>query len=101
MRLGAVTRIGLKSPNSLSHDIPSVLRRTVNVSERVRGVSIFDECVRVGVLPMACSGRIDSMRVWSLAKVFHTCGKNCGKSCEITCRPQFTAETLVLVRFFA
>ena len=44
MRLGAVTRIGLKSPNSLSHDIPSVLRRTVNVSERVQGVSISEEC---------------------------------------------------------
>ena len=40
MRLRAVTRIGLKSPNSLSHDIPSVLRRTVNVSERVLRVSI-------------------------------------------------------------
>ena len=32
------------------------------------------------------------MRVWSLAKVFHTCGKNCGKStsnskqCEISGR---------------
>jgi hypothetical protein len=49
MRLGAMTRIGLKSPNSLSHDIPSVLRRTVNVSQRVQGVSIFPECVRVGL----------------------------------------------------
>ena len=79
MRLGAMTRIGLKSPNSLSHDIPSVLRRTVNVSERVQGVSISEEYVRVGVLLTAGSGRSDSMRVWSLAKVFHTCGKNCGK----------------------
>jgi hypothetical protein len=50
MRLRAVTRIGLKSPNSLSHDIPSVLRRTVNVSERIQGVSISEECVRVCVL---------------------------------------------------
>ena len=80
MRLRAVTRIGLKRANSLSHDIPSVLRRTVNVSERVQGVSIFPDCVRVGVLLAAGSGRSDSMRVWSLAKVFHTCGKNCGKS---------------------
>jgi hypothetical protein len=62
MRLGAMTRVGLKSPNSLSHDIPSVLRRTVNVSEGVPGVSISEECVRVGVLPMAGSGRSDSMR---------------------------------------
>ena len=50
MRLRAMTRIGLKSPNSLSHDIPSVLRRTVNVSERIQGVSISEECVRVCVL---------------------------------------------------
>ena len=50
MRLGPMTRIGLKSPNSLSHDIPSVLRRTVNVSERVQGVSISEECVTVGLL---------------------------------------------------
>jgi hypothetical protein len=50
MRFRAVTPIGLKSPNSLSHDIPSVLRRTVNVSEGVEGVSISMECVRVGVL---------------------------------------------------
>ena len=83
MRLRAVTRIGLKSPNSLSHDIPSVLRRTVNVSERVQGVSIFPDCVRVGVLLGAHSSRTDSMGVWSLAKVFHTCGKNCGKSTRI------------------
>ena len=48
MRFGAMTRIGLKSPNSLSHDIPSVLRRTVNVSERVQGVSISDGVLVVG-----------------------------------------------------
>ena len=45
-----MTRIGLKSPNSLSHDIPSVLRRTVNVSERIQRVSISVECVKVSVL---------------------------------------------------
>src|SRR4051794_18230020 len=28
----------------------------------------------------AHSGRSKSMHLWSLAKVFHTCGKNCGKS---------------------
>jgi hypothetical protein len=28
----------------------------------------------------ANSGRSKSMQLWSLAKVFHTCGKNCGKS---------------------
>jgi hypothetical protein len=53
MRLRAMTRIGLKSSNSLSHDIPSVLRRTVNVSEPIRGVSISEEegeCVTVGGL---------------------------------------------------
>ena len=50
MRFRAVTRVGLKSPNSLSHDIPSVLRRTVNGSERLQGVSISEECVTVGVL---------------------------------------------------
>jgi hypothetical protein len=72
MRLGAVTRVGLKSPNSLSHDIPSVLRRTVNVSERVQGVSISEECVRVGVLPMAGSGRSDSMRFFGLSPKFST-----------------------------
>ena len=83
MRLRAVTRIGLKRANSLSHDIPSVLRRTVNVSEGLQGVSIFLDCVRVGVLLAAGSGRSDSMRVWSLAKVFHTCGKNCGKSPDL------------------
>ena len=92
MRLGAMTRIGLKSPNSLSHDIPSVLRRTVNVSQGVQGVSIFEECVRVGVLLSAGSGRSDSMRVWSLAKVFHTCGKVCGKSIKTAAKPRFTAE---------
>lgn len=79
MRLRAVTVVGLKSPNSLSHDIPSVLRRTVNVNERVQGVSISKECVTVGLLPGQFRPCIDSMRVWSLAKVFHTCGKNCGK----------------------
>lgn len=82
MRLRTMTRIGLKSPNSLSHDIPSLLRRTVNVSERLQGVSISEEYVTVGVLQKAGSPRSDSMRVWSLAKVFHTCGKNCGKSTE-------------------
>ena len=50
MRFRAVARIGLKSANSLGHDIPSVLRRTVNVSERVRGVSISEECATVGLL---------------------------------------------------
>ena len=80
MRLRAVTRVGLKSANSLSHDIPSVLRRTVNVSERVRGVSIFVEYVRVGLRLKRQPRRSDFMRVWSLAKVFHTCGKICGKS---------------------
>jgi hypothetical protein len=38
------------------------------------------ECATVGVLLRPLSGRIVSMRLWSLAKVFHTCGKNCGKS---------------------
>src|SRR3954465_1336568 len=28
----------------------------------------------------ARSGRSKSMHLWSVAKVFHTCGKNCGKS---------------------
>ena len=45
-----MTRVGLKRSNSLSHDIPSVLRRTVNVSERIERVSIIVECVRVSVL---------------------------------------------------
>ena len=33
------------------------------------------------------------MHVWSLPKVFHTCGKNCGKSSETADGLQFTGET--------
>jgi hypothetical protein len=62
--------------------------RTANVSERLPRVSIEVDCVTVGVLrshatPGAhnCSQpRSKPMSVWSLPKVFHTCGKNCGKS---------------------
>lgn len=47
MRLLAMARIGLKSSNSLSHDNPSEMKRTVNVSDSLEGVSISVECVRV------------------------------------------------------
>jgi hypothetical protein len=43
-------------------------------------VSIAPKCVRVALLYGACLVRTGSMRVRSLPKVFHTCGKNCGKS---------------------
>jgi len=76
------------------------MKRTFNVSGSLEGVSIWPECVRVGVL-LDLPGRSDFMHLWSLAKVFHTCGKNCGKSSEMAGRPQFTGETLALVRFFA
>jgi hypothetical protein len=44
-------------------------------------------CVRVGVLHRL--GHLQrrgpkNMRIWSLPKVFHTCGKNCGNSRGIT-----------------
>lgn len=32
------------------------------------------------------------MLVWSLPKVFHTCGKNCGKSLRSITLPGFEAE---------
>jgi hypothetical protein len=32
------------------------------------------------------------MCVWSLPKVFHTCGKNCGKSLGCVDRVRFEAE---------
>jgi hypothetical protein len=34
------------------------------------------------------------MHVWSLAKVFHTCGKNCGKSRGLAGEREFRAEKL-------
>jgi len=47
MRLLTMAGIGLKSSNSLSHDYPSEMKRTVNVSDSLEGVSISAECVRV------------------------------------------------------
>ena len=47
MRLLTMAGIGLKSSNSLSHDNPSEMKRTVNVSDSLEGVSISVECVRV------------------------------------------------------
>jgi hypothetical protein len=50
MRLLAMTRIGLKSPDSLGHDIPSRCKRNFNGSGSVRGVSITSECATVCLL---------------------------------------------------
>jgi hypothetical protein len=50
MRLPAVARVGLKRPNALGHDIPSGVKRTNNVSERLGRVSIVAECATVAVL---------------------------------------------------
>src|SRR5436190_24318089 len=56
------------------------MSRTVNVSERVPRVSIEQE-VCYSRRPFSDRFRPQQfMRVWSLPKVFHTCGKNCGKS---------------------
>jgi hypothetical protein len=55
------------------------MRRTDNVSEGVRKVSTRLLCVRVGVLHHR-NRRRPAMYVWSLPRVFHTCGKNCGNS---------------------
>src|SRR3954465_1706658 len=40
----------------------------------------------------ARSGRSKSMHLWSVAKVFHTCGKNCGKSRGSRCGCVFMAR---------
>jgi hypothetical protein len=37
------------------------------------------------------------MRVWSLPKVFHTCGKNCGKSRRCANRARFAGEKSILL----
>jgi hypothetical protein len=50
VRLLAMARVGLKSAESLGHDIPSEWKRTLNVSGTLRKVSINSECVTVGVL---------------------------------------------------
>jgi hypothetical protein len=82
-----VPRVWLERALSL-HDIPSApLARefeTVNGSERVLKVSIGVVCATVGVLqPISClRPQSDRMRIWSVPKDFHTCGKNCGKSLE-------------------
>ena len=41
------------------------------------------------------------MHVWSLAKVFHTCGKNCGKSSETTYGLQVTGVARGVVSLIA
>jgi hypothetical protein len=38
------------------------------------------------------------MRLWSLPKVFHTCGKNCGKSTKFTIGFEFGPETMRISR---
>ena len=54
-------------------------KRTVNVSERIPGVSIEPRCATVCVLSWTVLAGTSFMSVRSLPKVFHTCGKNCGK----------------------
>jgi len=83
----AVPRVWLERPLSL-HDIPSAPRareiETVNGSERVLKVSIGVVCATVGVLQLVSESPTPAvrMRIWSVPKDFHTCGKNCGKSPE-------------------
>src|SRR6185295_3056323 len=87
----AMAVVRLKRAYTL-HDVPSEWNRTANVSERLRRVSITPECAKVGVLHRP-TGTDHPMRLRSLPKVFHTCGKNCGKSTEIDGSREFFTET--------
>ena len=48
-------------------------------------------CVTVGAFT-GSPGTSCGMRVWSLPKVFHTCGKNCGKTTRSVIRFSLRAE---------
>jgi len=79
----AAARIRLKRADSLSHDIPS--RRNepsmlANRSEKCQSMpSVLMSAPFSWPRPQP-RGRSKSMQLWSLARVFHTCGKTCGKS---------------------
>jgi hypothetical protein len=72
MRPLAMTRVWLKSADPFGHDIPSERKRTVNGNVGLEGVSIGADCVTVGRFP-GRSDRSETMHVWSVARVFHTC----------------------------
>jgi hypothetical protein len=87
MGLRAVARIRLERPLALHISaIPSERNRTVNVSERLQRVSMQSGlCYSLRPSPVRDFPRSPpySMRVWSLPKVFHTCGKSCGNRLSI------------------
>src|SRR5262249_15914593 len=81
MRPLAVARIGLERPNSLGHDIPSIGNEPSMLAKGSEKCQSNRRCVTVGVLlGEAPDRRSNSMQLWSVARVFHTCGKTCGKS---------------------
>src|SRR5262245_29406609 len=74
---------GCSAGTSSSPSYPLAWKRTVNVSVRVRKVSM--QC---GLCYSPVPSRVEitpsgPMHLWSLTKVFHTCGKNCGNSPDL------------------
>src|SRR5262245_31443436 len=63
--------------------------RTEYVSERVLRVSTRRAFVLPSRLLQLSQTTADGMCVWSLPKVFHTCGKNCGNSTRSVARLSF------------
>jgi hypothetical protein len=81
MRLPTMSRIRLKRPLPLH--ISPMPERTANVSVRVWKVSMHSGLCYSRVPSIGPAAPSRDMRVWSLPKVFHTCGKNCGNSPDL------------------
>jgi hypothetical protein len=80
VRAGPAASIGLKSALTL-HDSLSVSNEPSMLSKRFEGCQRVLSCVTVAVLHRNSGPTLSSqssMRVWSLTKLFHSCGKNCG-----------------------
>jgi hypothetical protein len=84
MRALAMARVGLKCADTLCHDDPFRLKRTFNVSERLREVSIFEECVTVGVLHQVESIHGNSMQPLVSPQSFPHLWKKLWKFADLT-----------------
>src|SRR5437867_2971817 len=78
VRLLPMTRVRLERALAL-HGFPSGENEPTMLANGFRECQ-SDRSVLESASSSGCSGRTFSMRVWSLPKVFHTCGKNCGKT---------------------
>ena len=68
--------LALHAPETLFSDAVELLM----LANAFRECQREEDCVRVAVLRQFAAVPNRRMDVWSLPKVFHTCGKNCGNS---------------------